>query len=223
MATRKSFDEKSKGMHKSRKLIIDTVFGREDNTQRVFGYEGESSNQKREVGERWTDSEGKEWEQKEGYIANVTKMDDVREYLKKLTTCRGDDCKTIQYSNADKKLIVRTGLCTTCLAKMELRLKEDGTFQFYEDYKITLNKLSYIREVKEQYEENLKNLKDHFEIVNENGTISKWEWQVDINKVREDLKNDINSAYDAIELLLQRKLALEDKLRELNHPELIKN
>ena len=36
------FDEKTKGMHKSRKLIIDTVFGREDNTQRVFGYEKET-------------------------------------------------------------------------------------------------------------------------------------------------------------------------------------
>ncbi len=82
MATRKSFDEKSKGMHKSRKLIIDTVFGREDNTQRVFGYEKEAE-KKREVGERWVDSEGKEWEQKEGYITNITKMDDVREYLKK--------------------------------------------------------------------------------------------------------------------------------------------
>jgi hypothetical protein len=223
MATRKSFDEKSKGMHKSRKLIIDTVFGREDNTQRVFGYEKEQDVTKREVGEIWTDSDGKEWEQKDGYKANVTKMDEVREYLKKLTTCSGDDCKTIQYSRADKKLITRTGLCTDCLIKFESTLKEDGTFPFYEDYKITLNKLSYIREVKEQYEENLKNLKDHFEVVNENGTISQWEWQIDINKVKEDLKNDINNAYDAIELLLQRKLALEDKLRELNHSELIKN
>ena len=222
MATRKSFDEKSKGMHKSRKLIIDTVFGREDNTQRVFGYEKESD-KKREVGERWVDSDGKEWEQKEGYRANVTKMDDVREYLKKLTTCKSENCKTIQYSSADKKLIVKTGLCATCLAVMETQLRNDGTFPFYEDYKITLNKLSHVRDLKEQYEENLKNLKDHFEIVNENGTISKWEWQVDIEKVRQDLKNDIDGAYDAIELLLQRKVALENKLREMNHSELIKN
>ena len=58
MAKRKSFDEKNKNIHKSRKLIIDTVFGREDNTQRVFGYEKETE-QKREVGEKWTDSDGK--------------------------------------------------------------------------------------------------------------------------------------------------------------------
>lgn len=221
MAKRKSFDEKSKGMHKSRKLIIDTVFGRTDNNQRVFGYEKEAE-KKREVGEKWTDAEGKEWEQKEGYIANVTKMDDVREYLKQLTTCKGKDCKTIQQSNADKKLILKTGFCATCLAKMELQLKEDGTYPFYEDYKITNNKLAYVRDLKDQYEDNLKNLKDHFEEINENGTVTKWEWQVDINKVREDLKNDINGAYDAIEALLERKMALENKLRELNHSELIK-
>ena len=46
MAKRKSFDEKSKGMHKSRKLIIDTVFGRTDNNQRVFGYEKETEQKK---------------------------------------------------------------------------------------------------------------------------------------------------------------------------------
>ena len=38
-----------------------------------------------------------------------------------------------------------------------------------------------------------------------------------------DLKKDIDGAYDAIEALIERKLALESKLRELNHPELIKN
>ena len=65
-------------------------------------------------------------------------------------------------------------------------------------------------------------MKDHFEEINENGTVTKWEWQVDINKVREDLKNDINGAYDAIEALLERKVALEEKLKELNHSELIK-
>ena len=50
----------------------------------------------------------------------------------------------------------------------------------------------------------------------------KWSWQVDIEKVKEDLKKDINGAYEAIELLIERKRLLEEKLVELNHPELIK-
>jgi hypothetical protein len=221
MAKRKSFDEKSKGMHKSRKLIIDTVFGREDNTQRVFGYEGEVS-QKREVGERWTDKEGKEWEQQEGFVSAVTQMDDIRKYLDKLNTCSNADCPTTKPSMTDKRLIRKTGLCIVCLAKQERELKLDGTYTFYEDYKITLNKLGFVRDTKAQYEEALLGIKQQIEQVTEDGRVEKWTWDIDIEKVKADLRQDIDGAYNAIEELLLRKAALEQKLVELNHPELIK-
>ena len=221
MAQRKSFDEKSKGMHKSRKLIIDTVFGREDNTQRVFGYEGEVS-QKREVGERWTDKEGKEWEQQEGFVSAVTQMDDIRKYLDKLNTCSNADCPTTKPSMTDKRLIRKTGLCIVCLAKQERELKLDGTYTFYEDYKITLNKLGFVRDTKAQYEEALLGIKQQIEQVTEDGRVEKWTWDIDIEKVKADLRQDIDGAYNAIEELLLRKAALEQKLVELNHPELIK-
>jgi hypothetical protein len=221
MAKRKSWDEKSKGMHKSRKLIIDTVFGREDNTQRVFGYEKETEI-KREVGEKWVDSDGQEWEQFEGFKSKVTQMDDVREYLKKLTTCHSEKCPTAKYSQADKKTVAKTGYCVVCLRKLEQDLRIDGTWPFFEDYKITLNKLAYVRDDKQRMEEAYAGIKDHFETVTEDGKIEKWTWQVDIEKVKTDLKKDIDGAYDAIEALLERKLALENKLKELNHSELIK-
>ncbi len=222
MAKRKSFEEKNNYIHPSRKLIIDTVFGREDNIQRVHGYEGEAES-KREVGEIWTDKEGKTWEQKDGYKISLSQMDDVRQYLEKLNNCQADDCKTIQYSNADKKVIRKTGLCVTCLRKMEHTLREDGTFPFYEDYKITNNQLSYVIDLKAQFEEALSGVSQTLEFVNEDGTIQKWHYEVDIDKVKEDLQKDIDGATEAIEALLERKAALEDKLRELNHSELIKN
>jgi hypothetical protein len=222
MAKRTSFEEKSKGMHASRKLIIDTVFGREDNTQRVHGYEVEAE-KKREVGEIWTDKEGKEWEQKDGFKINTTKFDEVRQFLQKITNCSAEECKTIQYSTADKKLIAKTGLCANCLAKEESQLRADGTWPYYEDYKISLNKLAYIRDVKDEYEEALKGVSQQIQILNEDGTTQNWQWDIDIDKVKADIQSDIDGAYDAIEALLERKLALEEKLRELNHPELIKN
>ncbi len=220
MAKRKSFEEKNNYIHPTRKKIIDTVFGREDNNQRVFGYE-KAADKKREIGERWIDSEGKEWEQKEGYIASVTKMDEVREYLKKITTCKSSECKTTKYSKADKKLIVRTGYCIDCNIKFEAKLKKDGVYPFYEDYKITCNKLGWLRDYKEKMEDSLKYLTKEYNMVSENGNIEKWNWDIDINKVREDLQKDIDNSYDALELLLQRKSLLEDKLHELNYSELI--
>ena len=222
MAKRKSFDEKSKGMHKSRKLIIDTVFGREDTTQRVHGYEGVVE-EKKEVGEKWIDKDGKEWEQQQGFKVATTQMDDVRQFLEKLNTCSIDDCKTDKYSSADKKLIRKTGMCATCLAKFETNLKSDGTYPFYEDYKITRNKLAYVRELKDRYTEALAGIKKQMEIVTEDGRLETWSWEVDIEKVKADLQKDIDGAYDAIELLIHRKSLLEEKLLELNHSELIKN
>ena len=221
MAKRKSFDEKSKGMHKSRKLIIDTVFGRQDNNQRVFGYDGEVK-EKREVGEKWTDADGKEWEQQEGFVSAVTQMDDIRKYLDKLNTCSNTECQTTKPSSADKKLIRKTGLCIVCLAKQERELKQDGTYPFYEDYKITLNKLGFVRDIKAQYEEALLGIKQQIEQVTEDGRVEKWTWDIDIDKVKTDLKKDIDGAFEAIELLIERKRLLEEKLVELNHPELIK-
>lgn len=222
MTKRKSWDEKSKGMHKSRKLIIDTVFGREDNTQRVHGYEGEVK-QKREVGEVWTDTDGKKWKQENGFKVAVTDMDDVRQFLDRLTTCHGENCETKKYEHVDKKLIRKTGYCVVCLDKLERKLKQDGTYPFYEDYKITRNKLDYIRDMKAQMEEAIRSVKQQLEMVTEDGKVEKWTWDVDIEQVKKDLQRDIDGAYDAIEALLERKAALEDKFIELNHPELIRN
>jgi len=222
MAKRKSFEEKNKHIHPTRKLIIDTVFGRTDNNQNVFGYEKETE-QKKQVGEKWTDSDGKEWEQKEGYKTNVSQMDEVRQYLDKLNNCQSEKCDTIKYSNADKKVIRKTGMCVTCLRQFEQRLKDDGTYPFYEDYKITNNQLSYVIDLKAQFEEGLRGVSQTMEFINEDGTIQKWHYDIDIEKVKEDLQNDIESATKAIESLLERKTALEDKLQELNHLELIKN
>ena len=222
MAKRKSFEEKNNYIHPTRKKIIDTVFGRDDNTQRVHGYEGEVET-KRKVGEIWTDKEGKKWEQKEGYKISVSQLDDVRAYLEKLNTCSAEDCNTIQYGHADKKLIRKTGYCSNCLAKVETQLRIDGTFPFYADYKITRNQLAYVRDLKMRFEDALAGLSKTLEFVNEDGRIEKWNYDVDMDKVKADLQRDIDGATEAIEALLERKAALEDKLRELNHSELIKN
>lgn len=221
MAKRTSFEQTNKNIHPTRKKIIDTVFGRDDDNKKVHGYNGEVEGS-REVGEIWTDKDGHQWEQKDGYTISVTKMDAVRKYLDQMSNCTGEECDTTEYSGADKKLIRKTGMCTKCLAKYETNLKADGTYAYYEDYKITRNKLAYVRELKQRFEEALEGVKSQFQIVNEDGSLQNWTWETDIDEVKHNLKNDIDGAYDAIEALLERKSALEEKLLELNHPELIK-
>lgn len=220
MAKRKTFEEKNKFIHPTRKKIIDTVFGREDNSQRVHGYEADEP-KKRNIGETWTDADGTTWEQKDGYKSTVNKMDDVRKYLDSLTTCSSENCQTKIYSNVDKKLIRKTKMCLDCLQKFELGLKTDGTYPFYQDYKVTRNKLAYAKELKQRYESALNDISNKLEFVNENGVIENWKWEVDVDKVREDMLSDIQSVTEAINLLVKRKGLLEEKLTELNHTELI--
>jgi hypothetical protein len=221
MAKRTSFDQKAKGIHKSRQKIIDTVFGREDNTQRTFGYEGEVEPD-RNVGDIWTDKDGKTWQQREGYKISVTKFDDLREYLKTITTCSGKECNTDKYNYVDKKLIAKTGMCLDCTQKYEQSLRNDGTWPFYEDYKITCNKLSFAIEIKDKYEEAYRDISNRIQMVNEDGTISEWVWDIDINVVKDDIKKDLDNTIDAIKKLKSRKRRLEKKLKELGHPEIIK-
>jgi hypothetical protein len=74
-----------------------------------------------------------------------------------------------------------------------------------------------------RFEDALAGVTKQFEFVNEDGSINNWQWDIDLDKVKEDLQKDIDGASEAIEALLERKAALENKLLELNHPELIKN
>jgi hypothetical protein len=104
MAKRTSFEQTNKNIHPTRKKIIDTVFGRDDDNKKVHGYNGEAESS-REIGDIWTDKDGHQWEQKDGYTISVTKMDAVRKYLDQMGNCTGKECDSIQYSNADKKLI----------------------------------------------------------------------------------------------------------------------
>jgi GTP-dependent phosphoenolpyruvate carboxykinase len=77
--------------------------------------------------------------------------------------------------------------------------------------------------IAKQIEEALAGVTKQFGFVNEDGSINNWQWDIDLDKVKEDLQKDIDGATEAIEALLERKAALENKLLELNHPELIKN
>ena len=221
MAKRTSFDETNKHIHPTRKKIIDTVFDRTDNTQRVYGYDG-SAEITHAVGDIWTDGDGNQWEQKEGYKISVSKLDEVRQYLQKLNTCTNIDCKTIKYTDSDKKLIRKTGLCMECLSALETELRNDGSFLFYQDYKITRNQLTYVKELRARFIDAIAGITTKIQFVNENGTLDEWKYDVDIQKVKEDLERDIEGASEAIEALIERKLALEDKLTELGHIELIK-
>jgi hypothetical protein len=112
-------------------------------------------------------------------------------------------------------------MCLDCLQKYEDGLRADGTWPFYEDYKLTCNKLAFANEMKDKYEGAHRDITSSIEMVNEDGTISEWKWDIDINTVKADIQRDLDNVVDAIKKLKSRKRRLEKKLKELGHPEII--
>ena len=80
------------------------------------------SETKRKVGDRWTDSEGIEWEQKEGYYSRVSKMASVG---------LGDncsDCGKMITKGRDRNTFNRMDRCYYCQLEFEAALKSEGKY-----------------------------------------------------------------------------------------------
>ena len=71
----------------------------------------------REVGDKWFDSDGVEWEQKDGYYSKVSKLN--RGIADKCSDCG----KYISGTKSDQKLFAHRGRCYYCQINFEAKLK----------------------------------------------------------------------------------------------------
>lgn len=213
-------------MHPTRRKLVDMVLtgGEYEKNTQISLANAETSaqnNRKREVGETWTDSEGKTWEQKEYGRVRVNElsetMSEVRDYLSKLNTCKSEDCNTIKLSRADKKLISKTGYCVICLAKKEMAIKLDGLWEEYTDYKSFQNMIAYGKEVIEQFKQAYKDVKQEYEVVGEDGKIEKWSMERDAEEIKAEILDDIKNFEEELEIAYQKRNEAWDKLKNKNY------
>ena len=211
----KEFNKKF--MHPTRRKLVDMVLhGQEYETDTFVSFAGaEEANVSRKVGDRWTDSNGDMWEQKEFGKMKVSDLSDtmqeVRNYLDKLNTCKSTDCKTIKYGRVDKKLISKTGYCTKCLAKKEFEIKDDGFWEAYETYKITSNMIAYGKDVVAKFKQAYSDAKQEYEVVGEDGKIEMWRMEKDIDELKAEILSDI----ERYESEIQEAIKLRDGAWEL--------
>ncbi len=217
----KEFNKKF--MHPTRRKLVDMVLtggDYEKNTQISFSG-ADKEKVKRKVGERWTDENGKSWEQHAAGKIEVSELGDImadaRAYLNKLNTCKSDDCRTIKLSRADKKLISKTGYCATCLAKKELVIKLDGLWEAYEDYKIYNNMISYGKDVISQFQQAYNDAKQEYEVVQEDGTLEKWSMERDVNELKAEILADITKFEEEIQLATKLRNDAWEKLKDKNY------
>jgi len=217
----KEFNKKF--MHPTRRKLVDMVLTGGDYQKEAFvSFAGADKEVvKRKVGERWTDETGKSWEQHEAGKIEVSELGDImaetRAYLAKLNSCKADDCQTIKLGRIDKKLISKTGYCTTCLAKKETKIKLDGLWQAYEDYKIYNNMISYGKDIVSQFQQAYNDAKQEYEVVNEDGTIEKWSMERDVNELKAEILTDITRFEEEIQQAIKLRNEAWDKLKDKDY------
>jgi hypothetical protein len=210
-------------MHPTRRKLVDMVMhGAEYEKESFISFSGADKEKiKREIGDKWTDDNGKSYEQLEAGKIETSElgdtMADVRAYLDKLNTCKSDNCKTIKIGRVDKKLISKTGYCLHCLTIREAQIKVDGLWEAYEDYKIYSNMISYGNDVVAQFKQAYRDSKQTYEVVQEDGKIETWSMERDVEELKAEILLDIIKFEGEIEQATKLRNEAYEKLKDKNY------
>jgi hypothetical protein len=217
----KEFNKKF--MHPTRRKLVDMVLtGGEYQKETQISFSGADKKKiKREVGDKWTDDNGKSYEQYEAGKIETSELSDtmaeVRAYLDKLNTCKSENCKTIKIGRVDKKLISKTGYCLHCLALREAEIKYDGLWKEYEDYKIYSNMIAHGKDVIAQFQQAYDDAKQTYEVVQEDGKIETWSMERDVNELKAEIMMDIVNFQKEIEQVTKLRNEAWEKLKDKNY------
>lgn len=216
MSEKKEFNRKY--MHPTRRKLAEMVFTGEYELDPKVGYTAPSDTEKREVGEKWTDSSGQQWEMTEWGKSKVSSLTDVmsetRKYLASLTKCKSTDCPKSKYGVTDKKLIQKVGYCTTCLAKYEWEIKKDGLWETYTEFRIYTNMIKEGTATLENMRNALTEIKNIHEYVNADGSIQKWVLEQDTDKLKEELLEDIQKGEKELNEVIEKRKQVYELLKD---------
>ena len=110
-------------MSKNLQKVQDMLDGNYKNKIQV-GYS--IDNEKREVGDKWVDSDGNEWEQKEGYRTKNTNNVRHHSWDEKCSSC-----EKLILKKWDKDVYKADGRCYHCQLNYELDLKFDKPIRWF--------------------------------------------------------------------------------------------
>jgi hypothetical protein len=114
-------------MSKNLRKVQDMLDGNYKNKIQV-GYS--KTEQKRKVGDKWTDSDGVEWEQKEGYIYKVPTMPSVGIFSHQCKDCK-KNCSPKTAKPWDRDCWKADGRCYYCQIDYEAELKTGKPIRWF--------------------------------------------------------------------------------------------
>jgi hypothetical protein len=170
--------------------------GEHDSQNKVqVGYGGEKSedNEVRQVGDKWFDADGNEWEQKNGYKIKLGKVwqQELHEYLNTFTNCPKETCTCGMPKRLDEKMRRIHGMCFDCVIDMEHKIRLEGKWDEYENRKVKENAIAWLAEA-ERDKNLIADELSRLEFSNDFGDIEKWKTSVNKEELLEKIEKEFS-------------------------------
>lgn len=213
-------------IHPTRRKLVDMVHtGEYEKDTKVSLSDIDANIVKRNIGDVWEDDAGNIWEQKSWGRIKKTKLSDtishLRNYIQASSECFSSECDKTKYTNADRKLIQKTGVCCNCLAKREQQIRIDGLWEQYEGFKIYSNMADHATDVLQNLNHALDDVKNIHEFINDDGSVEVWKQNKDVEDLKSEIQRDIDSVKLELEKIIQHRNECYEKLKDKNY-ELLK-
>lgn len=123
------------------------------------GYKGDNDKHRKE-GERWTDTDGIQWQKLNGKSVRLTKTQGqiIRDTIGDTLDCKVCKAKWKWSGSKDRRMLNRTGLCSDCLIEYETKLRIVGAYDVYEKYRMGIYEMGHLKELRLKIKETIANL-----------------------------------------------------------------
>jgi hypothetical protein len=153
------------------------LHGNHESQQKIqVGYGGEIKDEPvRNVGDKWTDDDGNEWVQKDGYKMKLGKewQQELHQYLHSFQNCPKETCLCTLPKSIDEKMKSIHGMCLDCVVEMEHKIRLEGKWEDYERNKIKQNAMAWLQEAERDKNLIAEEL-SRVDFVNSFGDVEKW-------------------------------------------------
>lgn len=170
------------------------LHGEHESQQKVtVGYSNvdEETLKVKKIGDRWKDSDGNEWEQKDGYTIKLGKdwQQELHQYLHSFPNCRKETCTCTLPKKIDEKMKKIHGMCLDCVVDMEHKIRLEGKWDEYENEKVKENALSWLKEAEKDKDLIAEEL-SKVDFANEFGDSEKWSVPITKEELLKKIENE---------------------------------
>jgi hypothetical protein len=162
-------------------------------TKQTVGFaDTKVAQEKHAVGDVWTDNEGMEWEQREGFKIKKGKMDEIRSLI--AASRMPSHCpkcnEPMTNTRLDERFWKLEGHCFDCQVAFEHDLRIEGKFEEYEKERMLKNAEAWLKEAEQEAIELVAAFRNPLTFANSDGTSENWSGGMTGDEIAEKIENE---------------------------------